>query len=99
MIMKATEARTRSVISSEVNTYLSDIEKLIDKAIDKGQFNIILTHDIKKNDAHAEDIIFYISEKLTSLGYSVDTKYAKPLPSGCPTDQWDFNNGYIKVNW
>lgn len=103
-MIRAYEAKRKSIINSEGKKYLDKLETYINKAIKEGlrsarmPFNLTASSDYeyqKENQEIGDAII----EELTSLGYTVQLEYATPIPAGCPSDQWNFDNGHITVNW
>lgn len=102
-MIKASEAKRKSIINSKGKKYLDELEKHINRAIKDGLCSVTMSIDLTESNAVYNnenlEIRNAIVEELVQLGYTVDFKYAKPLPLGCPSDQWDFSNGHIKVTW
>ena len=102
-MIKAAEASIKSTLNAAAKTYIDRIEKAINEAILKGLYSATVDIDlIDSNDYGYSDnrkIKEIIVAELSYLGYAVKFEYAKPLPSGCPSDQWQFNNGHITVSW
>ena len=104
-MISASEAKRKSIINSKGKEYLNKLENRIHDAIKDGKCSAMISIDIIKPSGkstlnrEAEEISTAIVGELTSLGYKVNFKYADPLPPLCPSDQWNFNNGYIKVEW
>lgn len=102
-MIKASEAMRKSIINAKGKRYLDELEKYINRAISDGLRSatmcIDLTESSSKFNNENQELRNAIVEELTHLGYTVDFKYAKPLPPGCPSDQWQFKNGHIKVEW
>lgn len=102
-MITAAEANLKSALNGVAKTYMDRIEKAIYKAISKGLYSATIDIDlIDSNDYGPFDnrkVKEIIVEELSCLGYAVEFEYAKPLPSGCPSDQWQFNNGHITVSW
>jgi hypothetical protein len=102
-MIKASEAKRKSIINSKGKKYLDELEKHINHAIKDGLCSATTSIDLTESNAAYNnenlEIRNAVVEELVQLGYTVDFKYAKPLPSGCPSDQWDFYNGHIKVTW
>lgn len=103
-MINSRDAYRKSIINSKAKSYISVLEKAINKAVSLGNFSATIS--IGLEESHQEylpinnsSIRNAIVEELVSLGYRVEFVYAKPLPLGCPSDQWDFNNGHITVWW
>ena len=100
-MISASEAKKKSIINSKGKEYLDRLETYISRAIKDGKCSAIMSIGLTESEDSKEnqELRNVIKEELVKLGYTVQFQYAKPLPSGCPSDQWDFNNGYIKVEW
>ena len=103
-MINARDAYRNSVINSKAKTYINELEKAIDKAIALGNFSATISINIEEQEqkyppVNNLSIKNAIVEELIYLGYKVEFVYAKPIPFGCPTDQWNFNNGHITVWW
>lgn len=101
-MISANEAKRKSIINSEGKKYLKNLEERINRAIKDGLCSATIAIDLIKPDNAFDDsqkIRNAIVEELVELGYKVEFEYARELPTGCPTDQWNFNNGHIKVEW
>lgn len=102
-MISASEAKRKSIINSKGKEYLDRLETYIGRAINDGLRSATMGIDLTEADyafqKENQEIRNAITEELVNLGYVVQFQYAKPLPTGCPSDQWDFNNGYIKVEW
>jgi len=102
-MINASEAKRKSIINSKGKRYLDSLESYIDRAVKDGLRSATMSIDLTEpeNTFREENLEIRnaIVEELVELGYTVEFKYAKPLPAGCPSDQWNFNNGYIKVEW
>lgn len=96
-MIDAIEARRESTINSNAKKYLEALAKNIVKAVEKGEFKAMINISLLEpgNRFLKESIV----NKLQELGYIVEFKFADPLPPGCRSDQWQFENGYIKVRW
>lgn len=95
-MINASEAKRKSIINSKGKEYLDRLETYINRAIKDGQRSTTMSIDLTESNQELKNAI---TEELVKLGYTVQFQYAKPLPLGCRSDQWDFNNGYIKVEW
>ena len=104
-MISASEAKRKSIINSKGKEYLNKLENRIIDAIKDGKRSAMISIDLIEPSGkfalnrEPDEIRTAIVAELTSLGYKVNFKYADPLPSRCPSDQWDFDNGYIKVEW
>lgn len=97
-MIDAKTANRKSLINSKALTYMSNIETSINRAIEKGQMSATVHHNIS-DTYDGKQLAEAIEDNLIELGYTVKFTFSKPMPSGCPSDQWDFNNGYIAINW
>lgn len=92
-MIDAREAYRKSIINSVAQKEMQRIENYILKGIEDGKTSVtISTTDYEPAVKGA------ILEELMSLGYDVEYNPPKPLPAGCPSDQWD-DCGYLKVKW
>lgn len=102
-MIRANEAKRKSIINAKGKKYLDNLETYVNKAINDGLRSTTMSIDLTDNldGLHNEnqEIRNAIVEELVNLGYTVDFEFAKPLPTGCPSDQWQFNNGHIRVDW
>ena len=101
-MINASEAKRKSIINSKGKNYLDALETYINKAINNGLRTATMSIDLIEDDLFNRDnaeIRNAIIEELVTLGYTIDFKYAKPMPAGCRSDQWNFNNGHIRVEW
>lgn len=102
-MIKASEAKRKSLINSKGKKLLEKLEKQIIRAVDDGLCSARVSIGILKpeNEFHTEnqELMDAVEKELVNLGYKVELKFADPLPAGCPSDQWQFENGYIKVEW
>lgn len=102
-MISASVARRKSIINSKGKQYLDSLETYINRAIREGSRTATMGIDLVEPDGpfdkENEEIREAIIEELVNLGYTVDFKYSKPLPAGCPSDQWQFSNGHIRVEW
>ena len=102
-MISANEAKRKSIINAKGKKYLDNLEKYVNKAINDGMRSATMSIDLTDNldGLHNEnqEIRNAIVEELVNLGYTVDFEFAKPLPTGYPSDQWQFNNGHIRVDW
>lgn len=97
-MITAREAKNKSIINSKGKKYLDALEKKIENAVEAGNINTSIPIDLR--DVYTEkEVSDAVVDKLLKLGYKVDIQYAKPLPARCPSDQWDFNNGTLSVDW
>ena len=103
-MVNARDAYRKSVINSKAKIYINNLEKAIDEAMALGAFSATISINIEKHEQKCQPINNLsiknaIVEELVNLGYKVEFVYAKPIPFGCPTDRWNFNNGHITVWW
>lgn len=105
-MISASEAKRKSIVNSKGKEYLNKLENRINDAIKDGNRSAMISIDLIEPSGgkfalnkEPEEIRTAIVGELTSLGYRVNFKYADPLPALCPSDQWNFDNGYIKVEW
>lgn len=96
-MISAREAVRESVKHSKAMPYLSLIESYIQESTKNGLRECKVPIDL--TEADCEILISTIGKELYELGYTYEYKFALPLPKGCPSDQWDFYNGYIKIKW
>lgn len=61
-MIKASEAHEKSVENAKINRYLSEIEDMINKAIERGEFKIIYNHDLSPVDGYLEIVIGCLKE-------------------------------------
>lgn len=102
-MISASVAKRKSIINSKGKQYLDSLETYINRAIREGSRTATMGIDLvepvglfgKENQEIKEAIV----EELVNLGYTVDFEFAEPLPEGCPSDQWQFSNGHIRVEW
>lgn len=103
-MINARDAYRKSIINSKAKSYIDELEKAINKAISSGAFSATISISMEASEqkyltSDNLSIKNAVVEELISLGYKVEFVYAKPMPLGCPSDQWDFNNGHITVWW
>lgn len=102
-MIKASEAKRKSLINSKGKKLLEKLERQIIRAVDDGVFSASISIDLleQKNgfDTENKELMDAVVKELVNLGYKVDFKFADPLPAGCPSDQWQFSNGHIRVEW
>lgn len=92
-MIDAKKARQKSLINSELKNKMENIEKEIIQATDEGFFGTTVRM-LRSSD----EVANVICKELTDLGYEVEYEHAKPLPSGCPSDQWDFYD-HLHIRW
>lgn len=93
-MITAKEARNKVLLQTKLKERMDRIEKSINTAI---RDNRMWSSIMYNSDLPDEELI-PIKEELEKLGYSVTYTPSKPLPLGCPADQWDFGS-YLKVSW
>lgn len=92
-MISADEARKRSLVNSKLKDVMDRMEEYVQDAIKRGATSTAMpTKGFTLEEADA------ILSEFQRLGYTVTYETPKPLPPGCPTDQWDFN-GYLKLEW
>lgn len=93
-MINAKDAKRKTIIKCELVELMDEIEQGVEKAIEYGFYNtsIALGGSLNKN------LVDALCKELTDLGYKVEYIPEKPLPYGCPSDQWDFNS-YLKIDW
>ncbi len=92
-MINAKEAYQKSIINSKAKQEMVRIEKDIWNAIKKGEFRVRIDHC-----EWTDDVKNAIIGELDSLGYNAAHEAAKPLPPGCPSDQW-YSTSVLKVSW
>lgn len=92
-MLSAREAKNKTIIKTECLNILKKIEEEINTQIEKGRYTaeVRLLHEKEEN-------IAILTEQLEDLGYKVNYAPARPLPPGCPSDQWDFYST-LSVTW
>lgn len=104
-MISANEAARLSICNSTVKVYLENLENSIKNSINEGEREAIIYHDIEEappsfvDNVKSSELKDAIVKTLKEFGYKTEFKYSEPIPSGCRSDQWNFNNGYIKVKW
>lgn len=101
-MIRASEAKRKSIINARGKEYLDRLEKYIIKAIEDGKRSATMSIDLTEPFSSCDkdhELKNAIVEELVKLGYKVEFEYAKEMPAGCRSDQWNFDNGHIKVEW
>ncbi len=102
-MIKASEAKRKSLVNSKGKKLLEKLERQINRAVDDGVCSASINIGMLKpeNDFRTEnqELMDAVVKELVNLGYKVEFKFADSLPAGCPSDQWQFENGYIRVEW
>lgn len=102
-MISASEAKRQSILNSTAKKYIERLEGAIKKASKNGDCSATISIDIVESDSTFDKpyvkLRNAIVEELVNLGYTVDFEYAKPIPLGCRSDQWNFSNGHIRVEW
>lgn len=102
-MIKASDAKRKSIVNSKGKKLLDELEIHIERAINDGLRSATMSIDLTEKSGgfynENQEIRNAIVEELVNLGYTVDFKFADPLPPGCPSSQWQFSNGHIKVEW
>lgn len=93
-MIKADEARKRTLLNTELKQYMKDIEKGVIDAAERGQYHVYVYFQDNLDDKLVDILV----NELASLGYSGTYKPAEPLPPGCPSDQW-YSSASLKVSW
>lgn len=97
-MINARTAKRESLLNSKALAYMSNIETMINRAVKEGHMSATTNHGIEDNH-DGKQLANAIKDKLVELGYVIEFEFAQPLPSGCPSDQWQFENGHITVKW
>lgn len=93
-MISAREAYRKTLLSTKLKSTMDDIEKQITKAIEQGWFETSVSFP----DNLEPQLVDILSKELKSFGYTVSYKPSAPLPSGCPSDQWNFCS-YLHISW
>lgn len=96
MVMTAKEMYRKAMISSKAKELMDDVMKKIMKQSSNGHFALRMAVDDRDENDH--EIIQAVRNELIANGYKVKFDPTQPLPSGCPSDQWDFY-AYLNVGW
>ena len=96
MVMTAKEMYRKTMISSKAMELMDDGMKKIMKQSSNGHFALRMAVDDRDKNDH--EIIQAVQNELIANGYKVKFDPVQPLPSGCPSDQWDFY-AYLNVGW
>lgn len=97
-MIDAKEAHRITIINGYAKKYIEILEKEIEKSAHNGEYNASINIDLEKTKDNLEIMDAIITE-FRDLGYDTTFKFADPLPRGCRSDQWNFYNGYIKIEW
>lgn len=92
-MLTAKEAAIRTKLNDQFNKEIERIEGFIVQAIRKGEYGVRIS-----NNGYDKELWMLIKAELEKYGYSFLYDPPKELPSGCPSDQWDFS-GYLNVCW
>lgn len=92
-MIDAKKARQKSLISSELKNKMENIEKEIIQATAEGLFGTTV-----RMLCTSDEVVDVLCKELTDLGYEVEYEPSKPLPPGCPSDQWDFYD-HLHIRW
>lgn len=93
-MISAAEAKRKALLNTDLKSELSMIEERIEEAISYG----LMTATISIGNGYEDDKKDAIIKELELLGYDVEYCPPKPLPSGCPSDQWVFD-AYLELSW
>lgn len=93
-MINAEEARRKTIINTKAKELISIIERFINNAIKHG----IMNTSVPLSDSYKRDIIDAVVNELKSLGYHAKYEKAKPIPPGCPSDQW-YSEDCLKISW
>ena len=96
MVMTAKEMYRKTMISSKAKELMDDVMKKIMKQSSNGHFALRMAVDDRDKNDH--EIIQAVQNELIANGYKVKFDPVQPLPSGCPSDQWDCY-AYLNVGW
>ena len=91
---QAEDARKMSMLYSKLKNVIEEMDRKIEESVKEGLFETSVSFFTKPDDELIETMI----EKLELYGYKAKFEPAKPLPNGCPSDQWDFNS-YLHIRW
>lgn len=92
-MISAKEARAKAFNAGNIKELRKMMEDSINRAVEDGSFNVCET--VTKYPKAAIDVVF---NELVGLGYIVEFSPSKPIPAGCPSDQW-YSEDYLKVSW
>jgi hypothetical protein len=93
-MIKAEEAWRKSVLHKELKWAMDEIEKNILKNIERGKFDV----NVPCSDSIKSELLEVLLKELYELGYKAEYIKAKPLPCGCPPDQW-YSEDYLHISW
>ena len=96
MVITAKEMYRKTMISSKAKELMDDVMKKIMKQSSNGHFALRMAVDDRNKNDH--EIIQAVQNELIANGSKVKFDPVQPLPSGCPSDQWDFY-AYFNVGW
>ena len=92
-MISAREANKKASNAKDVKKLREKVENELNKSIDNGFYHVGL---VVSN--YNSDVIQIVCDELISLGYDVVYEPAKPIPPGCPADQWH-SSDYLKISW
>lgn len=93
-MLTAKEARRKSLLQQVGKEAMEVIDRAITHAIAFGKTST----SIDCGGMDKEVIIDIITPELEELGYKVKFIPAKPLPHGCPPDQW-YSTDDLEISW
>lgn len=93
-MINAKEAKRRTLLNTYLKKHMTVIEKGIIDATERGNYytTVYFNNNLEQN------LVDILIETLVSLGYVAQYKPSKPLPTGCPSDQWH-SSATLKVSW
>lgn len=96
-MINANNAHRKSIVNSTAKTHMTNIEKVIMRAVENGAFTTEYTHDITPVK-DGEEVLNAIKAELVANGYKVTATYHDP--SKCnPRDCGFDDNGKITLSW
>ena len=93
-MINAKEAKRKTLLNTKLKSHMKDIEKSVEKAIELGWYDTSVSFTDNLDPCLVDALI----KELESLGYTAKYEPSKPLPSGCPSDQWNYSS-YLKISW
>lgn len=92
-MIDAKEARRQSLLNAKCVDILNEVETQIMKAVKFGKESTTI-HPVRISP----EVVDLVKGELERLGYKVTFAWARPCPSGCPSDQW-YSENELTVSW